>query len=138
GGGGEIAATGSQDGEPAHALLLMPREASAELSVSLAGPPDPVPVGSDVVYTLTAGNAGPDPATGVSLTDALDPTTAFVSASPDQGTCQESSGTVTCDLGSLDAGAVTTVQVEVATTQPGTITVTANVHGDQADPDSSN
>ncbi|MDP9343279.1 MAG: hypothetical protein M3Q23_14545 [Actinomycetota bacterium] len=138
GGGGEIAATGSQGGGSDHALLLMPREASADLSVSVPDSPDPVVVGSDITYTLTVSNAGPDTATGVVLTDALDPTTAFVSASPDQGTCQESSGTVSCDLGSLDSEAAATVQIEVATTQPGTVTATAQVHGDQADPDPSN
>ena len=52
-----------------------------------------------------------------------------VSATPDQGSCQESSGTVTCDLGSLDSGAATGVQIEDTTTQAGTVTDTAQNAG---------
>src|SRR5205823_1739761 len=76
----------------------MVRALSADLALFLTDAPDPLKEGTDVTYTLTVGNAGPDTATGVLLTDALDPSTTFVSASPNQGTCLESPGTVTCDL----------------------------------------
>ena len=44
-------------------------------------------------------NAGPSSATGVQLTDTLPAGVTFDSATPSQGSCSESSGTVTCALG---------------------------------------
>ena len=77
---------------------------AADLSLTSTDSPDPVLAGELVVYTLTAQNAGPDDATGVELTDTLPAGVTFDSATPSQGTCSESSGTVTCALGTIADG----------------------------------
>jgi uncharacterized repeat protein (TIGR01451 family) len=86
---------------------------------------------------VTVANAGPATATGVALTDALDPLVTFNSMTTSQGTCTQAMGTVTCAIGGLAAGATATVTL--ATTAPPQInetivTSTVSVSADQADP----
>jgi uncharacterized repeat protein (TIGR01451 family) len=59
--------------------------ASADLSVTVADQADPVIAGNDVVYTVTAHNAGPSDASGVTLNDVMPPGTTFVSATQTSG-----------------------------------------------------
>ena len=108
----------------------------ADLAVSVTAAPAPVTVGQLLTYTLTARNGGPDAATGVVLTDTLPTGVAFVSASA--GTLDPATGKLTADLGGLASGASTTVTLTVRPTAAGTITDTAAVRGDQADPNSAN
>jgi uncharacterized repeat protein (TIGR01451 family) len=77
---------------------------SADLALAGTASPNPVAVGSPLNYTLPALNRGPDPATGVALSDTLPANTTFVSASASQGTCTQSAGTVSCAIGSLAVG----------------------------------
>ncbi len=75
-----------------------------------------VPVASpgDVVtYTINVRNAGPGDALNVVVTDVLPAGTQFVSAS---STCTESSGTVTCNLGTIVSGDDATVTIKVKVT----------------------
>ncbi|HMC80127.1 MAG TPA: DUF4082 domain-containing protein, partial [Acidimicrobiia bacterium] len=81
----------------------------ADLSITKTASPDPVLVGSTLTYSLSVSDAGPAGATGVTATDPLPAGVSFVSASASQGSCSQSSGTVTCSLGSLAAGAGATV-----------------------------
>jgi len=114
----------------------------ADLAVSQTDTPDPVVERSNVTYTLTVMNSGPATATGVALVDRL-PDAVFVSATASQGSCARDGkgrrdGTLTCDLGSLAAGATATVTIVVTTSREGTIVNTASVRanepdGDQAD-----
>lgn len=106
--------------------------------VDISDSPDPVPAGQDLVYTIVVTNNGPDAATGVIMTQALPPGVTFVSATPDQGSCAQSNGTVTCDLAGLATGATTTITVVVTTTGPGTLTTTASVGGNEFDSDLGN
>jgi uncharacterized repeat protein (TIGR01451 family) len=76
-------------------------------------------------------NNGPEDATGVTVTDTLPPTVTFVSASAG---CNEASGTVTCNIGNLDAGTNVSVQIDVTTTLEGIISNTATVTGNETDP----
>ena len=76
----------------------------ADLSVTKTDSPDPVLQNQELTYTVTVTNNGPGQATGVSLTDTLPAGVAFVSVSPGSPACAQSSGTVTCDLGSIDNG----------------------------------
>jgi uncharacterized repeat protein (TIGR01451 family) len=82
-------------------------------------------------------NGGPDPVSGVRVTDDLPAGTTFVSATPSQGTC---SGTtkISCSLGSIASGAGAGVEIVVKTTQAGTLTNSASVSGEQVDPNSAN
>ncbi len=58
--------------------------------------------------------------------------------STDQGTCAEDFGTVTCDLGALANQASAEVTIVVTADEAGTISNTASVTSDTADPDVDN
>jgi uncharacterized repeat protein (TIGR01451 family) len=80
------------------------------LSLQVADAPDPVMNGADLTYTLTYGNAGNAPATGVTITAAVPAKTLFVSAS---GGATPSGGQVVWNAGTINAGGVGTVQMIV-------------------------
>jgi uncharacterized repeat protein (TIGR01451 family) len=121
----------------AFALCARPAIAGdvADLSVSNADAPDPVTAGDELTYTVQASNAGPQAATGVTLTDELpgDAVT-FVSASSTAGACGHAAGTVTCPIGALAAGATATATIVVDTIAAGVLSATASVTGEQGDP----
>ncbi len=98
-----------------------------DLALAMTGNPNPAIIGSNLVYTLTVTNKGPNAAHSVVLTQNLPDSTVFVSATPSQGTTSESRGVVTAALGNLDAGASATVAVVVQPATAGTITSTATV-----------
>jgi hypothetical protein len=81
-------------------------------------------------------NLGPGLSTGVTLTDTLPGDVAFASSTPGVPSCNHASGTVTCNLGALAAGASTTVTLDVTVDRlPGpTLGNTATVTGQQPDP----
>ncbi len=87
----------------------------ADLAVRLAHS-DFNPATRRLTWTITVSNAGPAHARGVVVSDAIGGTT-FVSASSSEGSCTGpavgSTGTVSCSLGSVSAGASQTVQVVV-------------------------
>lgn len=118
--------------------------ASANLSISKTGAPNPVVAGTDLVYTLTVGNAGPSTAGNVVVRDALPAQVSIVSANASQGTCNGGiPGSpmlpMICTLGSIaSAGSATiTITVRVSPSTPdGTILVNnATVESAAADPD---
>jgi uncharacterized repeat protein (TIGR01451 family) len=61
------------------------------------------------VYTLTVRNLGPDPATGVVLTDVLPSSVTPLWTEPAQPACVRQGRDVGCDLGDLQAGDAVTV-----------------------------
>ena len=81
-------------------------------------------VGSNVTFTITATNAGPDAATGVVITDLLPAGLSFVSAIP-SGTTTYTSGTGQWNIGNLGNGGSETLTIVATVTQPGAITNTA-------------
>ena len=87
----------------------------ANLAVTLAGAPDPVAAGENLVYTADVTNNGPRSASDVALSDTLPAGVTFVSATPSQGTCMYTT-VLNCSLGALASGATArvTVVVEVA------------------------
>jgi uncharacterized repeat protein (TIGR01451 family) len=92
---------------------------SADVAITKAGP-DTVQAGQNIVYTLTAGNTGPDTASSVQISDTLSGNTTFVSlTSPGGWTCTTpgvgAGGTVNCSIASLAPGPL------------GTFTLTVNV-----------
>jgi uncharacterized repeat protein (TIGR01451 family) len=111
--------------------------ASADLSITKSSSPDPVTVGQKVTYTLAVANAGPSAATGVQVTDTLPTGLTFVSASSTQGTCTQSGGVITCDIGGLASGGTATVTLVARATAAGVVTNTARVTATTPDPDPS-
>lgn len=59
--------------------------ASADLSVTKSDSPDPVTAGTDLTYTITVANAGPNAAQNVAVTDGVPNGTTFVSFTQDTG-----------------------------------------------------
>src|SRR3954447_3206067 len=116
---------------------------SADLSITKSASPNPVSTGGALTYHLTVANAGPDQATNVVVKDNLPKGVTFVSATSSQGTCSQSNGTVTCQLGTMGPapyyGEPVQVTIHVnAPSKAGKITNTATVSGDQQDPKKSN
>jgi uncharacterized repeat protein (TIGR01451 family) len=110
----------------------------ANLSVTVTESRDPVMVNNPLSYTLRVGNAGPSPATGVTLTHTLPAGMTFVSAAPTQGTCGASGQAVTCNLGGLSVSGVASVVVAVNPTTAGIFNITAHVSAAEPDNDPAN
>jgi uncharacterized repeat protein (TIGR01451 family) len=110
---------------------------AADLSLTNDDSPDPVPAGQLLTYTLTAHNSGPSGGSGVQLSDSLPAGVTFHSATPSQGTCSESSGTVDCALGAIASGQSATVDIEVRPSGEDSLTNTAGVSSDTFDPNTS-
>ena len=111
---------------------------SADLSLTKSDSPDPVIAGTNLTYTLVVTNGGTNDATEVTLTDTLPGSVNFVSATPNQGTCGESGGVVTCEFGEVDNGNTAMVDIVVIPNTEGLITNTATVTADEGDPDTNN
>lgn len=113
----------------------------ANLALSKTGAPNPVAGGSNVTYTLTASNAGPNASGAIVLNDNLPPAVAFVSATGSGWSCSHAAGVVTCNrAGPHPVGAAIPAVTIVGTVNAasGTITNSATVlpaAGGVADPD---
>ncbi len=101
--------------------------AASDLSITKTDSADPVTENTELTYTLTAANAGPDPATGVEVEDKLPNELDLVSAVPSQGTCTTTGKTVTCALGTLASGASASVTIKVLAKKAGQVSNTATV-----------
>lgn len=111
---------------------------SADLSITKTTPPGHTFVGSNVTYTITVANGGPDAAGLVTVTDTIPAGSTFVSATASQGTCSQAAGVVTCNLGSLASGASATITLVATMTAGGSNTNTATVTSSTIDPDTAN
>jgi uncharacterized repeat protein (TIGR01451 family) len=92
-------------------------------------------VGDRLTYTVEVRNAGPDSATGVTLSDPLPAGLALASASGPAGACS-GAPQLTCALGALGAGEAAVVTVIARATQTGEVAnvVTASSAGTDLDP----
>ncbi|MDO9410591.1 hypothetical protein, partial [Patulibacter sp.] len=106
--------TTSPDADPSNdtATLVVPVVRPVDLSVTKTASTTQAKPGDRVVYTLTAANAGPGPARDSVVTDTLPAGTTFVSV--DSQACSVAGRTVTCDFGSIAAGASRQVKVTVS------------------------
>ncbi len=110
---------------------------SADLGLTVADAPDPVTAGQQLTYTFTVTNHGPSAASGVTFTDTLPAGVTLVSATPSSGTsstCSSGSGTVTCSLHDLAAGAQVRVAIVVTTGAAGSLSNTASISANEDDP----
>ncbi len=109
--------------------------ATADLSLNMNVSSSVANVGDSVTFTITLANAGPNAATGVTVTDQLPAGTSFISASPSQGNYDPSSGVWT--VGSVPIGSTPSLDITARIDTVGTKTNTAQVSGsDQSDPNS--
>ena len=106
----------------------------ADLALAKTGPGS-VAAGSNISYTITTTNNGPNAARNVTATDTLPAGTTFVSATPTQGSCSGTT-TVTCSLGTIANGANATITLVVSTTgaTPSSVSNTATVSSTATDP----
>ena len=110
---------------------------ATDLGIAKAGPPT-APAGADLPYVLTATNAGPDPATGVTITDTLPAGTTFKSGDPG---CTAAGQIVTCVVGTLASGASAVRNITAGTTLAmgdQALTNTASINGAESDPNPAN
>lgn len=105
-----------------------------DMAVFKGASTDPVVPGSTFDYYLSVYNDGSTTATQVTVTDPLPAGATYVSATTDVGSCGQSSGTVTCLLGTMAGGAGANITITVtAPNAVATITNTAHVSSAEAD-----
>lgn len=115
---------------------------NADLSILKSDSPDPVPAGTNLTYTITVNNEGPDAAQFVSMEDSLPPETTFVSLSAPGGwSCEpptvDNGGDVSCSINSFAVGSpqfILTVMVNAAVVAGTVLSNTATVSSETADP----
>lgn len=105
----------------------------ADLSVTGSGAPNPVMVGDNLTYSLTAFNNGLNDLTAVTLTDTLPAGVTFVSSTQSQGSCSGTS-VVNCSLGAMTNGSSANVTIVVVPISGGNRTNTVSVAADILDP----
>jgi len=114
-------------------------EKQANLAITTTAAPDPVVTGTQLTYTISVTNLGPDTADSVVVTDQLEQEVYFVSSNPPASV---SGSNVIVNLGSIAPGATSTVEIVALVscligdgkTIPNTATVTSLTY----DPDTGN
>ena len=119
--------SGGNTSEFSTCVLVTTDDRQADLSITNTDSPDPVIAGSPLTYTLVVANSGPDDATDVTVTDTLPAAVGFVSAVSTIGSCSAASGTVTCQIGTLNQGASATITIVFVPQAGGTATNSATV-----------
>jgi uncharacterized repeat protein (TIGR01451 family) len=115
-----------------------------DLGVGVGATPNPVRTGKNLTYTVSLTNGSGNIASDVTSTFTLPAQTQFVSLSTTAGSCVappvRSTGTITCQIGSLSgsAGWSLTATVKVVAQGGSSIAATATVSGVDADPFSAN
>lgn len=107
---------------------------TADLSLQVSAPQSGS-VGAEVGFTYTITNNGPNPATGVTLTDTLPAGLTFVRAG---GTTCTGTSALTCSVANINSGGTQTITLVVKPSTASTFTNTANVSGNEIDPVPSN
>ena len=101
-------------------------EPAADLSISKTTTATTFTPGQEITYTITVENAGPFPATDVTVTDELPPGTSLVSATSPDAVCNGTT-TVTCTIAALPSSGTATITLVVVATGNASITNTATV-----------
>ncbi|MCB0250614.1 MAG: ExeM/NucH family extracellular endonuclease, partial [Anaerolineae bacterium] len=114
----------------------------ADLFVSKIANPDPVMIGETLYYTITTQNVStPTVATDVVITDVLPAGVSFNGAAAYTGTCNESGGTVVCDMGDIAPEVIESVLISVTVDSaqcPGVLSNTVEVASNVYDPNPQN
>ncbi len=111
----------------------------SDLGVTVADAPDPVTVGSNLVYTITITNGGPLNAPNTQLTNTLPGSVTLANSSTSQGSLAANGNTIVGSLGTVLVGSSATVTLTVVAPQTaGYITNVATVANDYSDPVANN
>lgn len=124
----------SPDSNPANNQSSVPTTIVqlTDVGVTKTVAPAAVVVGGSVTYTITTTNHGPNPATGVVVTDRLPAGVLYQSSTPSQGTYDPATGA--WSIGALAVGQSVTLGVTATVQVPGPITNIA-VRTGQNEPD---
>jgi uncharacterized repeat protein (TIGR01451 family) len=115
--------------------VVTPQQADVGLTKDVSNPTPNV--GDTITYTVTARDAGPSAATGVTVQDLLPAGVTFVSDLPSRGSYN--SGTGTWTIGNLDLSTAQTLVIQATVASPNPSTNTATIsHADQFDPNAAN
>lgn len=120
-------AANPQDNEDSEETQVL--ESGANLSLTKTADRQTAEVDGPLTYTLTVTNAGPDPAENVEVHDTIAAGLTLLNVTTDVvgGDCT-GNPEIVCTLGTLDAGAIATVTIEVhAPSQPGPLENSATV-----------
>ena len=96
--------------------------------------PYPATIGSNVTFTVTIVNNGPNSAPNVLVTNTLDPAFSFKSATINQGSVSNSGNLVIGTLGTMGNGAAATLIIKAVPNAIGSLTDTMTVTSDAPDP----
>lgn len=111
---------------------------STDVGVSVTDTPNPVFIGSNLVYTIVVTNLGPFPATNVRLTNTLASGVTLESATISQGSLNTSENPIVGNFGTINNGSSAVATLAVVPTAVGTITNIASVGSDLPDPNPAN
>jgi len=106
----------------------------SDVAVSLTATPDPVFIGSNLVYTIVITNNGPLAAPNVSLTNTLPSSVILKSASASQGTLTTNGNPIFGSFPTVATGGSVTVILTVTPQSTGTITNKASLGSGYSDP----
>jgi uncharacterized repeat protein (TIGR01451 family) len=109
---------------------------AADLQITQTAPAT-VNAGSEATLIIHATNRGPSSATGITVRSELSSRSTFVSATTTQGSCTNVGGVLTCELGTLAAGAGANITL-VAGIARGTNMTRSTVSANEFDPDAGN
>ena len=110
----------------------------ADLGLGQVGSANPIRVGSNLTYTITATNSGPNGVSDAKVFDLLPLGVTFVSANASQGACILSNGVVIGSLGVIASGSVATVSIVVGTPTQSILSNLAAITSTAADPNLTN
>jgi len=110
----------------------------ADVGVSISAAPNPVFLGSNLVYKIIVTNNGPITALNVRMTDTLPQSVTLKSAATSQGTLNTNANPVTGAFGDLVNNGSATVLLTVTPAATGFITNTVTIATDSLDPNSAN
>ena len=115
-----------------------PVNPTADLAVFGTASPDPVTYGSNVTYSITVTNQGPQTASGIILSNQIPLGSTLLSATSPGLACSNANGVVVCGIGTLTNQGKAIVTIQVATTRTGSIADVARVSGNVDDYNSAN
>jgi len=107
---------------------------SADLVLTMTDAPDPVDPFNVVNHSLTISNAGPAPATAISLESVISASGAFLFGTVSQGSLSHAGGLVELQLGALPPGGVATASYTVLAIAGPELTCTSLVTANEEDP----